>query len=89
MLESFKHFFVNVFVCLTEVFSSLGMSKYYVLNACVYEHSRSDLACISTFLLEVHVLSTNLDVCSFCCFHNRNDVDCWYTEYNINFFICY
>ena len=87
MLESFEHFFVNVFVCLTEILSSLGMSKYYILNACIYEHSRSDLTCVSTFLLKVHVLSTNLDVCSFSCLNNRDDVDSRYAEYYVNFIV--
>ena len=87
MLESFEHFFVNVLVCLTEVLSSLGVSKYNVLNACIYEHSRSDLTCVSAFLLEVHVLSTNLDVRTFSCLNNRNDVDSRYAEYYVNFIV--
>ena len=56
VLKCFQDFFVDIFVCLTEVISSLRMSKYNVFYSCIYEHSRRDLSCVSSALFEVHVL---------------------------------
>ena len=89
MLKSFQHFLVNVFVCLAEILSSLRMSENNVFNACVCKHVRGDLACVSAFFLEVHVLSANLDIGSLCRFNNRNDIDSRNAEYYVNFVILY
>ena len=51
------------------------MSKDYVLNACVCQHVRGNLACVSALLLEVHVLSANLDVGALGSLYYRDDVD--------------
>ena len=65
------------------------MSQNNVFNACIYQHIRGDFTCVGTFLFEVHIFSTNLDVCSFCSFYYRNDVDSRYAKYYINFIIFY
>ena len=78
MLKCFVHFFVDICICFSEVSSSLGMSQNNVFNACIYQHIRGDFTCVGTFLFEVHVLSANLDVCSFSSFYYRDNVDCRY-----------
>jgi len=47
------------------------MSDDDILYTDIGKHSRSDLSCVCTLILKVHVLSTNLNVGSLCCFHNR------------------
>ena len=89
MFECFVHFFVDIFICFSEVSSSLGMSQNNVFYACIYQHVRGDFSGVSTFFFEIHILSTNLDVSSFCSFYYRNDVDSRYTEYYVYFVILY
>ena len=89
VLESFQHFFVYGLAGLCEVFSSLRVAKYNVFHASVCQHSRGDFACESTFLLKIHIFSTNLDVGAFCSLYNRDDIDGRYTENNVNVVICY
>ena len=89
VLECFEDFLIYIFICLAKVISSLRVSENYIFNACIYKHSRRNLACVSSALLEIHILSSDLDVCSFCCLDNRNNIDSRYTEYYVNFFICY
>ena len=89
MFESFENFLVNIFVCFSEVFSSFGMSKNNIFNSGIYEHCRGDFSCVCTFLFKVHVLSTNLDVCSLSSFYNRDDIDCRYAEYYVYFIVNY
>ena len=38
MFECFVHFFVDIFICFSEVSSSLGMSQNNVFYACIYQH---------------------------------------------------
>ena len=89
MLKCFQDFLINILIGLSKVISSLGVSQDYIFYACIYQHSRGNLSCISTALFKVHIFSTNLDVGSFTCFYHRNDVDSWYTEYHVNFLVCY
>ena len=89
VVKCFEDFLVNVFACFSEVVSSLGMSKDNIFNTSVYQHSRSDLACVCTFFFEVHVLCCYSNVCSFASFYNRNDVDSRNTEYYVNFVVLY
>ena len=59
------------------------MSKDNVLNACIYQHLSRDLTGVSTLLLEIHILSTNLNVGSLNSLYNRYDVDRRNAVYNI------
>ena len=89
MLKSFQHFLVYIFICLSEIFSSFRMSENYIFNTCVCKHIRGDFACVSAFLLKIHILSANLDIGTLCCFYNRNNVDSRYAEYYVYFVILY
>ena len=89
MLKCFEHFLVYSFACLSEVLSSLRVSENYVFNTSVCKHVRGNLACESTFLLEVHVLSTNLDVGAFCSLNYRKNINSRYAEYYVNVIVCY
>ena len=66
-----------------------GVAKYNVFHASVCQHSRGDFACESTFLLKIHIFSTNLDVGAFCSLYNRDDIDGRYAENNVNVVICH
>ena len=89
MLDSLENLLVNGLVGLSKLLSSLGMTDDNVLNACIYQHSGRNLAGESTLLLEVHVLSTDVDVAALSSFHSRDDVDSGYAEYYIYFIIYY
>ena len=63
------------------------MTENYIFNTCIYKHIRRNFACISSAFLKIHILSTNLDIGSFCSLYNRYNVDSRYTEYYINFLV--
>ena len=90
MLKCFKHFLFTVSLVSVKYFSSLRVSENYVFNTSVCKHVRGNLACESTFLLEVHVLSTNLDVGAFCspC-QLQEEYRCHNAEYYVNVIICW
>ena len=83
MLESFFHLFVDISIGLTKVTASLGMAKDDIFHTGINQHVRRDLSGVCTFLLEVHVLSTNLDVAAFDSLNNRYDIDSRYAEYYV------
>ena len=88
MLKSLEDLLVDRLVCLCEVLTSLGMADDDVLNACVHKHSRGDLACKCTALLEIHVLSSDLDVGALCCLNCSRDINRRYAEKNIYCIAC-
>ena len=59
MLKCFQHLLIYSLAGLCEVLTSLGMSKNYVLYACVCQHVRGDLACVGSLLLGGTVLRTD------------------------------
>ena len=61
------------------------MSDNHIFYAGICQHVRGDLACVRALLLEIHILSANLDICSLACLYDRNDVDSRYAEYNVRF----
>ena len=67
----------------------LSVSENNIFNTCIYKHVRRNLTCVSSTLLEIHVLSSNLDVCSFCSLYNWYDIDSRYAEYYVYFFVSY
>ena len=89
MLKCFQDFLIYIFVCLTEVLSSLRMSDDHILYACVNQHIRGNLSCESSLLLKVHVLSADLNVRSFACLYNRDNVNSRNAEQNINLIVLY
>ena len=89
MLKCFQDFLIYIFVCLTEVLSSLRMSENYIFNTCIYKHIRGDLTCVSSALLKIHVLSSNLDVCSLSSLYNWYNINSRYAEYDIYVFVSY
>ena len=89
MLKCFQHLLVYSLAGLCKVLSSLRMTKDYIFYSYVSQHVRGDLSGVSTFLLKVHILCTNLDIGTFSSFHYRNDVDCRYAENYICIFCCY
>ena len=89
MFKCLQDFLVYGLIGLCKVFSSLRMSDDYVLNACICQHVRGDFSGVSTLFLEVHILSTHLNVCALASLYNRDNVDCRNAENNINFLIGY
>ena len=65
------------------------MSDDYILYACIREHVRGNLACVSALFLVIHVLRADADIASLGSFHSRDDVDCGYAEYYVHIVICY
>ena len=51
------------------------------------EHVGSGLAGVGALLLEVHILSTNLDISILCQLDSYRDVNSWYAEKHINIII--
>ena len=88
MLKGLQDFLVHDLICLSEVLTSLGMSDNNILNAKVIQHSRSDLACKSTLLFKIHILSADLDVRAFSCCKSCRKIDCRYAEENVNIIRC-
>ena len=84
MLESLKNLLVHGLIGLSEILSSLGMSDDDIFHARIGQHVRSDLAGIGALLLEIHILSADLDVASLCSLYSRNDVDGRHAEYHVS-----
>ena len=84
VLESLQDLLINGLVCLCKILSSLGVADDHILNANLGQHIGSDLAGVSTLLLEIHILGANLDVGTFCCLDHGDNVDRGYAEYYVH-----
>ena len=89
MLEGLQHLLVHGLISLSKVLSPLGMSDDDILNACIHQHCRRNLAGISSLLLEVHVLGTDVDVGALGRLHGRDDVNGGHTEHYVHLIVHY
>ena len=88
MLKCLQHFLIDVFVCLSEILSSLGMTQDHIFYSGVYQHVWRNLSCVSAFFFKIHIFSAYLDIGSFYSFHYRNDINGRYAENYVYFIVC-
>ena len=89
MLKSFENLLINGLIRFCKILSSFRMSNDNVFNTNISKHVRSDFSGVSTFLLIIHIFSTDFDVASLSSFNSGDDINCRHTEYYVSIFCCY